>query len=108
MISNIREYYNPLKPAKGLRVIYTYKENQLRSVVMIPPKSQCTGCSSEYYFDFDTLVTKKERLYKKIDAGIFVNQSHSFQASLPSYLPWGYFQEEILVNGKMKKNKPGY
>lgn len=108
MISSIREYDNPKKPERGTQVIYSFAANKLTAVTVIPPKSTCTSCASEYYFSGDTLLTKNERIYTHFDPETFIRQSHYFLSKLPSSLPWGYFDDEVIVNGKMKKLKHVY
>lgn len=108
MISSVRQYENPRKPERGTQVIYSFAANKLTAVTVIPSKSTCTDCASEYHFSGDTLLTKKEGIYTHADPGIFLRQAQYFQSRLPSSLPWGYFEDEVLVNGKMKKLRHQY
>ena len=107
-ISSIREYYNPKKPAKGTQVIYSFGGNRLTAVTVIPPKSTCRNCASRYYYSNDSLSSKQENSYTNVNSDIFIKQAHFFQAKLPQDLPWGIFDDEIIVNGKKKKIKAPY
>ena len=107
-ISSIREYYNPKKPAKGMQVIYSFGGNRLTAVTVIPPKSTCRNCASRYYYSNDSLSSKQENSYTNVNSDIFIKQAHFFQAKLPQDLPWGIFDDEIIVNGKKKKIKAPY
>jgi hypothetical protein len=108
MISSVREYDSPKRPAKGTQLIYTFVKNQLAVVTVTPPKSSCKNCASVYYFSGDTLLTKRESVYTNADPEMFIRKAQYFQAKLPRELPWGYFEDEVLVNGKMKKLKHRY
>ncbi|MFL5810624.1 MAG: hypothetical protein ACJ749_13970 [Flavisolibacter sp.] len=108
MISSVREYDNPKRPKKGTQLIYSFSENKLRAVTVIPPKSTCRNCASEYYFSSDTLLAKTERVYTNPNPAVFIRNAYYFQAKLPRELPWGYFEDEVIVNGKMKRLKHGY
>lgn len=103
MIGSIREHYNPRKPHKGIQVIYSFNENKLTAVTVIPSKSTCRNCSTQYYFSNDSLLSKLENGYTSTNSAIFINQAHHFLAKLPHDLPWGYFDDEVIVNGKRKK-----
>jgi hypothetical protein len=105
MISFVREYYNRKKPEWGTQVIYSFNKNKLTAVTVIPPKSRCRDCASRYYYFNDSLSAKRENSRTKANSAIFHKQAHSFQAKLPFDLPWGYFDNEILVKGKKKKIK---
>lgn len=107
-ISSVREYHNPRKPKKGTQVIYDFVKNKLATVTVILPKSACRNCASEYYFVGDSLLLKKETVYTNPDPIAFVKQAHYFQSKLPSHLPWGYFEDEVMVNGKQKRLRQGY
>lgn len=104
-ISSVREYYNPKKPRKGKQVIYSYGANKLASVTVVPPRSECRNCESRYFFTNDTIVSKQENSSSKINPSIFASQALFFQAKLPQDLPWGYFNDEVIVNGKKKRIK---
>lgn len=108
MLSSVREYDNPKKPKKGTQVIYSYGANKLASVTVIPPKSTCRNCPSRYYYLNDTLLLKQENKYTNTNTANFVKQAHYFQSKLPKHLPWGYFDDEVLVNGIRKKVKRQY
>jgi hypothetical protein len=105
MISSVREYDNPKKPKKGTQVIYSFAQNKLTAVTVIPPKSTCRNCSSQYYYSNDSVLSKQENHYTKSDPIVFTKQAQFFQSKLPRDLPWGYFDDEVIVNGKMKKLK---
>ena len=104
MLSSVREYHNPGRPEKGTQVIYSFSENKLRSVTVIPSRSACRNCSSEYFFSDDS-VRKNEREYKTSNPNDFISKANAFRAKLPTELPWGFFENEIMVNGEMKKLK---
>src|SRR3982750_2205374 len=70
MISSVREYHNPRKPEKGTQVIYSFAENKLTAVAVIPPKSTCRNCQSQYYYANDSLLSKKEDRYTNSDPTI--------------------------------------
>src|SRR5947209_10401312 len=108
MVSSIREYYNPRKPEKGTQVIYSFGENKLTAVTVVPPKSTCRNCASQYYYSNDSLLSKQENSYANANSAIFIDQAHYFQSKLPHDLPWGFFDDEVIVNGKMKKIKKSY
>jgi len=107
-ISSIRENYNPKKPAKGIQVIYSFAGNKLTSVTVIPSKSTCKKCETHYYYSNDTLLSKEENRYVNVNSATFIKQAHFFQSRLPHGLPWGYFEDEVIVNGEMKKLKKTY
>ncbi len=104
-ISYIREYYNPKKPEKGTQVIYSFGANKLTAVTVIPPKSKCRNCASRYYFSNDSLSSKQENGYTNANSAIFIKQAHYFQSKLPQDMPWGSFDDEVIVNGQRKKIK---
>jgi hypothetical protein len=108
MISSVREYDNPERPEKGIQVTYSFVKNQLSAVTVTPPKSSCNNCSSEYYFSGDKVLAKRESVYTTATPEIFIGKAQYFKAKLPDELPWGYFDNEVLVNGKMKKLKHQY
>ena len=108
MLSSVREYDNPQKPEKGTQVIYSFGANKLASVSVIPPKSTCRNCTSRYYYFNDSLSSKQEHDYTKAHPAIFITQAHYFQSRLPDQLPWGHFEDEVLVNGIKRKIKRQY
>jgi hypothetical protein len=108
IISSVREYDNPQRPEKGTQVIYTFVKNKLSAVTVTPPKSSCKNCASEYYFSGDKLLAKRESVYTSFNPEVFIWKAQYFKAKLPDELPWGYFKNEVLVNGKMKKLKRQY
>lgn len=108
MLSSVREYDNPQKPEKGTQVIYSFGMNKLTSVTVIPPKSTCRNCPSRYYYFNDSLLSKQENHYTNVNSANFIKQAHYFQSKLPNQLPWGHFDNEVLVNGIRKKIKRQY
>src|SRR4030095_11791300 len=102
-ISSVRENYNPKKPQKGIQVIYSFAANKLTAVTVIPSKSTCRKCETQYYYSNDTLLSKEENSYVQVNSTTFIKQAHFFQAKLPHDLPWGFFEDEVMVNGEMKK-----
>ena len=107
-ISSVREYDNPRKPERGTQVVYSFSANKLTAVTVIPSRSTCRNCASQYYYYNDSLMSKQENHYKNPNPGIFINQAHYFQSKVPNDLPWGFFDDEVIVNGKMKKLKNSY
>jgi len=107
-ISSVREYYNPKKPARGTQVIFSFGANKLTAVTVIPPKSTCRNCASTYYYSNDSLSSKQENGHTNVNSAIFIKQAHDFQAKLPQDLPWGVFDDEIIVNGKRMKIRSPY
>jgi hypothetical protein len=107
-ISYVREYYNPKKPARGTQVIYSFGANKLTAVTVIPPKSMCRNCASQYFYSNDSLSSKLENANIQVNSANFLTQAHYFQAKLPKDLPWGIFDDEIIVNDKRKKIKSPY
>lgn len=107
-ISSVREYNNPRKPEKGTQVIYSFAQNKLSAVTVIPPKTTCRNCATRYYYFNDTLVSKQENRYTTANSAIFIQQAHYFQNKVPHDLPWGFFDNEVLINGKRKKIKESY
>ena len=107
-ISSVREYTNPRKPEKGAQVVYSFAENKLTAVTVIPPRSTCRNCATQYYYSDDSLLSKNENHYTNSDPTMFIKQAHYFQSKLPHDLPWGFFEDEVLINGKMKKVKRSY
>ncbi|MGZ5135425.1 MAG: hypothetical protein ACXWCG_09750 [Flavitalea sp.] len=108
MISSVRENDNPRKPKKGTQVIYSFSQNKLRTVSVTPPKSTCRNCATIYYYSNDTLLSKQENRYTNANSAVFIKQAHYFQSKLPHDLPWGYFDDEVIINGKKKKLKESY
>src|SRR5689334_9973387 len=45
-ISSVREYSDPRKPEKGTQVIYSFAQNKLTAVTVVPPRSTCRNCAS--------------------------------------------------------------
>lgn len=107
-LSSVREYYNPNKPKKGTQVIYTFGANKLASVTVVPPRSTCKNCSSLYMYVNDSLVSKQENKYTHVPTTAFVQQARYFRSNVPQELPWGFFNDEVMVNGKRKKLKKQY
>ncbi len=107
-ISSVRENHNPKEPKKGTQVIYSFGANKLASVTVIPPRSTCRNCETRYYYAADSLLMKKENSHTNSDPAIFLKQAHYFQSRLPKDLPWGYFGNEVLVNGTRKKIRKSY
>ena len=107
-LSSIREYYNPKKPDKGTQVIYTFGANKLSAVTVTPPKSTCKNCASRYYYSNDSLSSKQESGYPAANPATFIKQALYFQSRVPNDLPWGYFNDEVIVNGQKKKIKKQY
>jgi hypothetical protein len=105
MISSVREYDNPTKPKKGRQLIYSFAQNKLTAVSVIPARSTCRNCTSQYYYSNDSLLSKQENTHTNSDPAVFITQAQFFQSKLPRDLPWGYFDDEVIVNGKMKKVK---
>ena len=108
MMSSVREYHNPAKPERGTQVIYSFANNQLSAVTVIPPKSTCRNCASRYFYSNDTVSSKEENRYTNTNPAVFINQAHYFQSKVPHDLPWGYFENEVLINGKSRKLKRSY
>jgi hypothetical protein len=108
MISSVRENYNPKEPKNGTQVIYTFGANKLASVTVIPPRATCRNCETRYYYVNDSLSSKQENAYTNANSATYLKQAHYFQAKLPHDLPWGYFEDEVLVNGRKKKLKRSY
>lgn len=107
-ISSVREHDNPRKPDRGTQVVYTFAANKLTTVTVIPPKSACRNCETLYYYSNDSLLSKQENRYTNADPTIFIKQAQNFQAKLPQDLPWGFFEDEVIVNGEKKKIKFSY
>ncbi len=107
-LKSIREYYNPKKPDKGIQVIYSFALNKLTAVTVIPSKSTCKNCASRYFYSNDSLSSKEENSFTKADPGIFLQQALYFQSKLPQDLTWGYFDDEVIVNGIRKKVRKSY
>ena len=107
-ISYVREYYNPRKPEKGTQVIYSFAANNLSAVTVIPPRSTCRNCESRYYYSHDSLLSKEENPKVNVNSAVFVQQARYFQSKLPEDLPWGFFEDEVMVNGKKEKLKKSY
>ena len=107
-LSSVREYYNPKKPEKGTQVIYSFGVNKLTAVTVIPPKSTCRNCASRYYYTNDSLSSKQDNRYTTADPAVFIHQAQLLQSKVPNNLPWGYFNDEVIVNGQKKKIKKQY
>lgn len=105
-ISSVRENDNPQNPKNGTQVIYSFGQNKLSAVTIIPPRSTCRNCETRYYYSNDTLKSKQENQYTKANSAAFIKQAHYFQSKVPNDLPWGYFDGEVLVNGQKKKVRP--
>ena len=108
MISSVREYDNPKKPEKGTQVIYYFGVNRLTSVTVIPPKSTCRNCASKYFYSSDSLTSKQENRFAAVNSAVFIKQAHYFLSKIPHDIPWGYFENEVLVNGQKKKLRKQY
>jgi hypothetical protein len=90
------------KKKKGERRIYTFSENQLINATIIPPKSECRKCGGEYYYWDGHLIGKKEMNFNFDHPETFVTNAMWLKPKVPDFLPWGHFQNEVLVNGQMK------
>jgi hypothetical protein len=108
MISSVREYSNPGKPEKGTQVIYSFGGNKLSAVTVIPPRSTCRNCESKYYYFNDALSSKQENSKSAANSAVLLKQGQFFQSKLPHELPWGFFDDEVIVNGEKKKVKKTY
>ena len=108
MISSVRESHNPKKPDRGTQVIYSFAKNKLSAVTIVPPQSTCRNCATRYYYSNDTLSSKQENRITNVNPAIFIKQAHYFQSKLPQDLPWGFFDNEVIVNGKRKKVKKSF
>ena len=106
-ISSVREYYNPNNPEKGIQVIYSFGANKLASVTVIPAKSTCRDCATRYYYLNDTLISKQGNI-THANSENFVKQAKKFRSRLPGDLPWGFFNNEVFVDGERKKIKNPY
>jgi len=104
-ISSVREYDNPRKPEKGRQVIYSFGANKLASVTVIPPRSSCRNCAARYFYTNDSLVSKQGDGNANVNTALFIQQAHHFQSKMPADLPWGKFDNEVIVNGVKKKIK---
>jgi hypothetical protein len=107
-ISSVREYYDPKKPESGTQVVYSFSANKLTAVSIIPPKSTCRNCASQYNYSNDSLLSKQIHGSLNVDPTSFVNQARYFQSKVPNDLPWGFFDDEVIINGKKKKIKKNY
>lgn len=108
MITSVREYHNAKKPDRGTQVIYSFASNKLSAVTLIPPKSTCRNCETRYFYSNDTVLSKQENRYTNVNSATFIKQAHFFQSKLPHDLPWGYFDDEVIINGQRKKLKRSY
>jgi hypothetical protein len=108
MLASVREYYNPRKPEKGKQVIYSFGANKLASVTIIPPRSECKRCETKYYYAADTVSLKQGKNTMQQDPANFIARGHYFLSGVPKDLPWGFFNDEILVNGEQKRIKNKY
>jgi hypothetical protein len=108
MISSVREYHNPRQPERGTQLIYSFANNKLAAVTVIPPKTTCRNCATRYFFSNDTVVSKLENQYTNVNSAFLIQQAHFLQSKIPHDLPWGYFDDEVIVNGKRKKLKKTY
>ena len=108
MMSSVRESDNPKKPERGAQVIYSFAENKLSAVTVIPPKSKCRDCATRYFYSNNTVSSKQENSNTNVDPAIFVKQAQYFQSKVPHDLPWGYFDNEVIINGKSRKVKRSY
>jgi hypothetical protein len=102
-LGSVREDYNFKSPQNASQVIYSFGENKLTAVTVIPPRSTCTNCASQYYYANDSLSSKRENQYTSANPATFINHAQSFQSKLPHELPWGHFDGEVIVNGRKKK-----
>lgn len=105
ILNSVRENDNITNPKKGTEVIYSFAQNKLSAVTIIPPRSKCKNCASRYFYANDTLVSKQENRHSEANSANFVQQAHYFQSKVPKNLPWGYFDDEVLIDGKRKKVK---
>jgi hypothetical protein len=108
LISTVREFYNPKRPDKGRQVVYTFSRNRLATVTVTPPKSECRNCTSEYHYSGGTLLTKNEKAHTHANSQYFIEQSRYFLSKLPTHLPWGHFEDEVIVKGRMRKSRRQY
>ncbi|MDB5252779.1 MAG: hypothetical protein JWP27_1948 [Flaviaesturariibacter sp.] len=104
-ISSVRENFNSRKPKRGTEVIYSFGANKLASVTVRPPKSVCRDCTTRYLYANDSLIGMQGTPYSTVNSAIFLKQAHYFQSRLPHDLPWGFFDDEVLINGARKKSK---
>ena len=108
ILSSVQEFHDPMNPQEGRRVIYTFKESHLVKVTDIPAREDCINCLNEYYYSADSLVFKKERGSSVNNTNLYLEQATAFRSHVPYHLPWGHFQDEVLVNGKMRKVRNKY
>ena len=108
MMSSVRESDNPKKPERGRQVIYSFAQNKLSAVTIIPSRSTCRNCATRYFYSNDTVSSKEENRYTNVNPAIFAKQAQYFQSKVPHDLPWGYFDNEVIINGKSRKVKRSY
>jgi hypothetical protein len=89
-------------------VIYSFADNKLTAVTVVPPRSTCRNCETRYYFSNDSVSSKQENHYTNANPTIFLKQAEYFQSKLPKDLPWGFFENEVIINGNRKKVKNSY
>ena len=107
-IGSVRENHNPKHPEKGTQLIYSFANNELTAVTVIPPKTTCRNCVTRYFFSNDTVVSKQENRYTTTNSAFLIQQAHFLHSKIPHDLPWGYFDDEVIVNGKRKKLRKIY
>jgi hypothetical protein len=72
------------KNKKGVRTIYAFSENQLVRVTIVPPKSECHKCETEYYYRDGLVIDKIERNYKFDNPERFVEDAMRFKSKIPT------------------------
>jgi hypothetical protein len=93
------------KKAKGERTIYAFSENELINVTILPPKSECRKCGGKYFFRDGQVIAKNEINFTFDHPERFVTDALWFKSMVPAFLPWGHFQNEVLVNGQMETRR---
>jgi hypothetical protein len=71
----ITAFENQVFPRRGLRVLYTFSDNQVVKIRTIPSKYTCRKCNAAYYFDNDSLFQKKEIKFSVKNTGSLLKDS---------------------------------
>jgi hypothetical protein len=89
---------------RGLEATFTFYNNQLTQVLVIPPRSECRRCRKEYYFLGNKLHSSNDthELLEKERA--YIQEASFLKGKMPDKLEWGYFEWEQSAEPNKNQN----
>jgi hypothetical protein len=79
---------------RGLETTFSFYNNQLTHVLVIPPRSECRRCRKEYYFFENKLHSSNDTHDLQEKARVYTKEAAFLKNRMPDKLEWGYFEWE--------------